>query len=167
VPILILTALDAVDQRIAGLDSGADDYLTKPFDFGELLARTRALTRRHANTAAPIIVGDLTVDTARRSVRRGKREISLTGKEFSLLAYLADNAGRVVSRAELLQNVWDDPHNSYSNIIDVYAARLRRKIDDGAKVPLFVTVRGAGFMLDVPNKPQTQDEKKQPARGRK
>jgi DNA-binding response OmpR family regulator len=165
VPILILTALDAVDQRIAGLDAGADDYLTKPFDFGELLARLRALTRRHAEPATPLVVGDLTIDVARRSARRGGREIPLTGKEFSLLSYLARHAGRVVSRAELLRNVWDDPRNSYSNIIDVYAARVRRKIDDQAKVPMFITVRGAGFMLEAPP-PQRREDRKHGAHGR-
>ena len=165
VPILILTALDAVDQRIAGLDAGADDYLTKPFDFGELLARLRALTRRHVDAAAPLVVGDLTIDPARHAARRRGREIALTAKEFSLLSYLARNAGRVVSRAELLRNVWDDPRNSYSNIIDVYAARLRRKIDDGEQVPLFITVRGAGFMLDAAANPP-RDDTKYPAHGR-
>ena len=166
VPILILTALDAIEQRISGLDAGADDYLTKPFDFGELLARLRALTRRHAKAPTPLVVGDLTIDMARHSAIRAGREITLTAKEFSLLSYLAQNAGRVVSRAELLQNVWDDSRNSYSNIIDVYAARLRRKIDEGAKVPLFVTVRGAGFMLEAPAKSLKHDGKKHPARGR-
>jgi DNA-binding response OmpR family regulator len=166
VPILILTALDAVEQRIAGLDAGADDYLTKPFDFGELLARLRALTRRHASAPTPIVIGDLTVDMARHTASRGGREIELTAKEFSLLSYLAQNAGRVVSRAELLQNVWDDSRNSYSNIIDVYAARLRRKIDEDARVPLFVTVRGAGFMLEAPAKSSRRDSRSHPARGR-
>lgn len=151
VPILMLTALDGVDQRIAGLDAGADDYLTKPFDFGELLARLRALTRRRAEAVpASVTVGDLTVDSARRSARRGGRQIELTGKEFAFLSYLARHAGRVVSRAELMEHVWDDPRGSYSNIIDVYASRLRRKIDDGEKVALFTTVRGAGFMLEAP-----------------
>ena len=150
VPILMLTALDGVEQRIAGLDAGADDYLTKPFDFGELLARLRALTRRGAEAApAKITVGDLTIDTARRSARRGKREIALTATEFEFLSYLARNAGRVVNRAELMLHVWDDPRNTYSNIIDVYASRLRRKIDEGERVPLFTTVRGAGFMLEA------------------
>jgi DNA-binding response OmpR family regulator len=164
VPILILTALDAIDQRIAGLDAGADDYLTKPFDFGELLARLRALTRRHTNIPAPLTIGDLTLDVARHSARRGSRDIVLTAKEFSLLSYLARNAGRVVSRAELLEHVWDDAHNSYSNIIDVYAARLRRKIDDGEKEPLFVTVRGTGFMLDAAGKTRRRAGKRQLAR---
>jgi two-component system copper resistance phosphate regulon response regulator CusR len=152
VPILMLTALDDVEQRIAGLDAGADDYLTKPFDFGELLARLRALGRRRLDAVPETLgVGDLVVDTARRSARRGERTIELTAKEFALLVYLARNAGRVVSRAELLQHVWDDPHNSYSNIIDVYAGRLRRKIDEDAREPaLFKTVRGAGFMLEAP-----------------
>jgi two-component system copper resistance phosphate regulon response regulator CusR len=167
VPILMLTALDAVEQRIAGLDAGADDYLTKPFDFGELLARLRALTRRHDVVPPNIVIGDLTIDNARRTAHRAGLAISLTAKEFSLLSYLARNVGRVVSRAELLRNVWDDPRNSYSNIIDVYAARLRRKLDEGAKIPLFVTVRGAGFMLDAPAVREKPKEKKQPSRGRK
>ncbi|HVX39357.1 MAG TPA: response regulator transcription factor [Gemmatimonadaceae bacterium] len=164
VPILILTALDSVEQRIAGLDAGADDYLTKPFDFGELLARLRALGRRTSDTApGKVVVGDLTIDTARRSARRGKREIALTAKEFAFLSYLARNAGRVVNRSELMLHVWDDPRNTYSNIIDVYASRLRRKVDEGEKVPLFTTVRGAGFMLEAP----ARVEKRKPARERR
>jgi len=151
VPILMLTALDGVEQRIAGLDAGADDYLTKPFDFGELLARLRALTRRRGDVApATIVVGDLAIDTSRRTVRRNRRDITLTAKEFALLLHLARNAGRVVSRAELMSHVWDDARNTYSNIIDVYASRLRRKIDEGEKVALFTTVRGSGFMLEAP-----------------
>jgi two-component system copper resistance phosphate regulon response regulator CusR len=150
VPILMLTALDAVEQRIAGLDAGADDYLTKPFDFGELLARLRALTRRGGEAVpAQITVGDLVIDTSRHSVRRNRREIPLTAKEYAFLLYLARHAGRVVSRAELMTHVWDDA-TTYSNIIDVYASRLRRKIDDGEKVALFTTLRGSGFLLDVP-----------------
>ena len=151
VPILMLTALDAVEDRIAGLDAGADDYLTKPFDFGELLARLRALTRRSAEPAAAarLVVGDLAIDTVGHTVRRNRRDISLTPKEFALLAYLARNAGRVVTRAELITHVWDDA-NTYSNIIDAYAARLRRKIDHGEKVPLLTTLRGSGFILEAP-----------------
>jgi len=167
VPILMLTALDGVEQRIAGLDAGADDYLAKPFDFGELLARLRALARRRLDAVPETLtVGDLTVDTARRSARRGGRTIELTAKEFALLGYLARNAGRVVSRAELLQHVWDDPHNSYSNIIDVYAGRLRRKIDDDGREPaLFKTVRGMGFMLEAPAV-APRAVRQRPARGR-
>ena len=168
VPILMLTALDDVEQRIAGLDAGADDYLTKPFDFGELLARLRALARRRLDgVPETLTVGDLTVDTARRSARRGARTIELTAKEFALLVYLARNAGRVVSRAELLQHVWDDPHNSYSNIIDVYAGRLRRKIDEEGREPaLFKTVRGMGFMLEAPS-PAPRASGQRQARGRR
>lgn len=166
VPILMLTALDGIDQRIAGLDAGADDYLTKPFDFGELLARIRALGRRRLDALPETLrVGDLTVDTARRTASRGEREIALTAKEYALLVYLARNAGRVVSRAELLQNVWDDPRNSYSNIIDVYAGRLRRKIDADEDEPsLFRTVRGAGFMLEAPAAPVTRSRRRPASR---
>jgi DNA-binding response OmpR family regulator len=151
VPILMLTALDDVEQRIAGLDAGADDYLTKPFDFGELLARLRALTRRQGEVLpSEIVVGDLVIDTRRRSVRRNRREIALTGKEYAFLLHLARSAGRVVSRAELMSHVWDDTRNTFSNIIDVYASRLRRKIDEGERVSLFTTVRGTGFLLEAP-----------------
>jgi two-component system copper resistance phosphate regulon response regulator CusR len=150
-PILMLTALDAVEQRIAGLDAGADDYLTKPFDFGELQARLRALTRRRGELLSPdLVVGDLVVDTRRHVARRGEREIPLTAKEFAFLQHLARNAGRIVSRAELMTHVWDDSRGSYSNIIDVYASRLRRKIDEGEPVALFSTHRGAGYLLDAP-----------------
>lgn len=172
-PILMLTALDGVEQRIAGLDAGADDYLTKPFDFGELLARLRALGRRRLDALpTTLVVGDLTVDVGRHSAHRHGREISFTGKEFALLVYLARNAGRVVTRAELLQYVWDDPRNSYSNIIDVYAGRLRRKLDAADEdVPLFKTVRGVGFMLEAPSaKPAAathrRAERRESARGR-
>lgn len=152
VPILMLTALDAVDQRISGLDAGADDYLTKPFDFGELLARVRALTRRHGDpgTGGEVNVADLKINTKSHSVRRGKREIPLTAKEYAFLLHLARNAGRVVSRAELMSHVWDDPRHQYSNIIDVYASRIRRKIDEGERQPLFTTLRGTGYMLAAP-----------------
>jgi two-component system copper resistance phosphate regulon response regulator CusR len=170
-PILMLTALDGVEQRIAGLDAGADDYLTKPFDFGELLARLRALGRRRLDALPEtLVLGDLTIDVGRHSAERQGREISFTAKEFALLAYLARNAGRVVTRAELLQHVWDDPRNSYSNIIDVYAGRLRRKLDaDDEDVPLFKTIRGIGFMLEAPAvKPATtkrRADRRESARG--
>lgn len=153
VPILMLTALDAVEQRIAGLDAGADDYLTKPFDFGELLARLRALTRRHGERTPPrLVIDDLVIDTVRHSVVRNGREITLTAKEFALLLYLASNAGRVVSRVELMEHVWEDSKGTYSNILDVYASRLRRKIDDGESEALFSTVRGVGFLIESPRR---------------
>ena len=149
VPILMLTALDAVEHRIRGLDAGADDYVPKPFDFGELLARLRALTRRHETPDVKLRVGDLVIDVARRRARRGKRDIALTERELDFLAYLARNAGKVVSRAELLEHVWEDDRASYSNIVDVYASRLRRKIDEGEDVALFKTLRGAGYMVEA------------------
>ena len=151
VPILILTALDAVDQRIIGLNAGADDYLGKPFDFGELLARLRALTRRRNQEVAPEIrVKDLYIDTRRRFVRRGDRVVELTAREFDFLVCLARNAGTVVSRGDLLAEVWDDSGHAHSNVIDVYASRLRRKIDQGEEVALVTTLRGVGYMMDVP-----------------
>src|SRR5262249_21391351 len=152
VPILLLTALDGVDQRIAGLDAGADDYLPKPFDFGELLARLRALTRRSSEPVpAQLVVGDLVIDTARRAVRRNRRALELTATEYEFLLHLARNAGRVVSRGELMAQVWEDRASNYSNILDVYASRLRRKLDEGERVSLFSTLRGSGFLLDAPD----------------
>ena len=147
-PILMLTALDAVEHRIRGLDAGADDYLAKPFDFGELLARLRALTRRHEGVDARLKVRDLVIDLPRRRGRRGKREFSLTERELAFLVYLARRPGEVVSRAELMAHVWDGERPTYSNIIDVYASRLRRKVDDEHELPLFKTLRGSGYMLE-------------------
>jgi two-component system OmpR family response regulator len=150
VPILMLTALDAVEDRIAGLDAGADDYLTKPFAFGEMLARLRALTRRHSDVAATrLAVGALVIDTARHRVQLGAATITLTAREFDFLVHLARNAGRVVSRADLMALVWQDARGPYSNIIDVYASRLRRKLESVPGGPVLMTVRGAGFLLDT------------------
>jgi DNA-binding response OmpR family regulator len=150
-PILMLTARDTVDDKIVGLDAGADDYLTKPFDFGELLARLRALVRRRGDVLpAELSVADLVVDTRRHSARRGKREITLTTKEYALLEHLVRNAGRIVSRAEINAHVWDDNHDPFSNLIDVYVSRLRRKVDGGEPVALISTRRGVGYMLSAP-----------------
>ena len=125
--------------------------MTKPFDFGEVRARLRALTRRRGEvTPQELVIGDLVIDTARHLVRRNRRQIALTAKEFAFLVHLARNAGRVVSRAELMLHVWDDVKTTYSNIIDVYAGRLRRKIDDGEPTPLLTTLRGSGFVLEAP-----------------
>ena len=154
VPILMLTALDAVEHRIRGLDAGANDYMPKPFDFGELLARLRALTRRDDAAGGTLRVGDLVVVVARRRARRGRREIALTATEFAFLVHLARRPGQVVSRADLLAHVWDDERPTYSNIIDVYASRLRRKIDDGEDISLFKTLRGIGYMLEAPDAEQ-------------
>ncbi len=147
-PVLMLTARDMVDDRIIGLDSGADDYLIKPFDFRELLARTRALLRRgetlHAET---IEIDDLEIDTRTRRVQRAKRNIQLTAKEYALLEYLARNVDKVLSRAEIAEHVWDENFDVFSNLIEVYIKRLRRKIDDGHEVKLFQTRRGEGYAL--------------------
>ena len=151
VPILMLTALDAVADRIKGLDAGADDYMPKPFDFGELLARLRALTRRHEPPGdSKLRVGDLVIDVAKRRARRGKRDIALSERELEFLVYLARRQGEVVSRDELMAHVWQDERDSYSNIIDVYASRLRKKIDEDEDVSLFKTLRGTGYMLESP-----------------
>jgi DNA-binding response OmpR family regulator len=150
-PVLMLTARDAVDDRIEGLDSGADDYLTKPFEFGELLARLRALLRRPREVRQPqIVVGDLMVDTASQTARRGGRAISLTAKEFALLEFLARNAGRVVGRAEIAEHVWDESFDPFSNLIEVYVNRLRRKLGDAGEKPLLQTRRGCGYILEAP-----------------
>jgi DNA-binding response OmpR family regulator len=148
VPILLLTARDAVEDRIAGLDAGADDYLTKPFAFGELLARIRALLRRRGEVLpSTLAVGDLTVDTRGHVVMRDGRPIVLTAREYTFLEYLARNAGRVVSRAELTAHVWDENHDPMSNVLDVYLSRLRRKVDGDDAPPLLHTRRGAGIVL--------------------
>jgi DNA-binding response OmpR family regulator len=147
-PILMLTARDGVDDRITGLDHGADDYLTKPFEFRELLARLRALARRTGGLLpAKLVVADLVVDTVGQNVWRGGRAISLTAKEYALLEFLARNAGRVVGRAEIAEHVWDEEFDPFSNLIEVYVNRVRRKIDAGSTTPLLGTRRGAGYVL--------------------
>ncbi len=153
VPILMLTARDGVDDRIMGLDAGADDYLAKPFDFGELLARVRALVRRAPRErASRIVLGDLVVDPATRAVRRGTAEVELTAREFAVLEYLARHSGQVVSRTELLDHVWDANYLGSTNVVDVHVGHLRRKLhlasDRGG---LIRTVRGVGFILNVPS----------------
>lgn len=148
IPILMLTARDAVEDRIKGLDHGADDYLTKPFEFRELLARLRALLRRSGELRPPqVVVGDLVLDTAAQSASRGGRAISLTTKEYALLEFLACNKGRVLGRAEIAEHVWDETFDPFSNLIEVYVNRVRRKIDAGADRPLLHTRRGAGYFL--------------------
>ncbi len=148
VPILMLTALDGIEERITGLDVGADDYLAKPFAFRELLARLRALLRRSGELRpANIRVADLVVDTAAQSVTRAGRRIPLTTKEYALVEFLARNAGRVVGRAAIAEHVWDETFDPFSNLIEVYVNRLRHKIDAEGKVPLLHTRRGAGYLF--------------------
>ena len=150
-PILMLTARDAVEDRITGLDSGADDYLTKPFEFGELLARLRALLRRpNELLPAQIVVGDLVLDTASQTAKRGSRFIPLTAKEYALLEYFARNAGRVIGRSEIAEHVWDETFDPFSNLIEVYVNRLRRKLGDESGKPLLQTRRGSGYVLCEP-----------------
>jgi DNA-binding response OmpR family regulator len=148
VPILMLTARDGVEDRITGLDVGADDYLAKPFAFRELLARLRALSRRSGELRPPnITVADLVVDTAAQTVTRRGRRIPLTTKEYALVEFLARNAGRVVGRAAIAEHVWDATFDPFSNLIEVYVNRLRRKIDEDSKLPLLHTRRGAGYLF--------------------
>ena len=150
VPILMLTARGSVDDRVAGLDSGADDYLTKPFDFKELLARLRALLRRAAVfRPAMIEAGDLSLNTASHAVMRSGRPISLTAKEYALLEFLVLNEGRVVGREQIAQHVWDENFDPFSNVIDVYIKRLRAKIDAGVPRRLIHTRRGEGYLLSA------------------
>jgi two-component system copper resistance phosphate regulon response regulator CusR len=148
VPILMLTARDSVEDRITGLDTGADDYLIKPFDFHELLARVRALFRRGpALRLAALLVGDLVVDPRTRRVSRAGCDIELTAKEYALLEYLARRAEAVVGRADIAEHVWDETFDPESNLIEVYIQRLRRKIDHDFPHKLLRTRRGAGYML--------------------
>ena len=150
VPILMLTARGGPDQRVEGLDAGADDYLSKPYHFPELLARVRALLRRGPALAPAVLsVHDLRVDTRARRVERAGRGIALTTKEFALLEYLLRRQGEVVGRADIAEHVWDDSFDPMSNLIEVYIQRLRRKIDSGQPVTLIHTRRGAGYTLGV------------------
>jgi two-component system copper resistance phosphate regulon response regulator CusR len=147
-PVLMLTARDAVSDRIAGLDTGADDYLTKPFELGELLARLRALLRRGPALAPAVLrVADLELDTHAHRATRAGRDVSLTTREYALLEFLARNAGRVVGRAEISDHVWDDNYDPFSNLIESYINRLRRKLDAPGLPPLIHTRRGAGYLL--------------------
>jgi DNA-binding response OmpR family regulator len=149
-PVLVLTARDAVADKVAGLDLGADDYLTKPFAFEELLARVRALLRRRHGPRAPVLqLADLVLDPATRSVSRGQRRITLTSREHALLEYFLRNAGRVLTRPMIAQHVWGLHFDPESNIIDVYVGYLRRKIDGPGERRLLHTVRGAGYMLSA------------------
>ena len=150
VPILMLTARGEADQRVEGLDAGADDYLPKPYHFPELLARIRALLRRGPALASLVLtIEDLTIDTRARRVERAGRPIQLTTKEYALLEYLARRRGEVVGRADIAEHVWDDSFDPMSNLIEVYIQRLRRKIDDGHDMKLIRTHRGAGYTLDI------------------
>ena len=148
-PVLMLTALDAVDDRVRGLAAGADDYLTKPFAFRELVARLQALARRRALALAPraLRVADLEVDVGSRAVRRGGRPIILTAKEFALLELLLRHPGHVVERSAITAHIWDDNHDPFANVLEVLIRRLRSKIDDGFDTKLIHTVRGAGYRI--------------------
>ena len=149
VPVLMLTARDGIDARIEGLDCGADDYLVKPFDFGELLARLRALARRSGRPLLPqrLSIGQLVLDTRGRRAWISDREVSLTAKEYALLEYLARRAGDVVSRADIAEHVWDEHYDPFSNVVDVYVQRLRRKLDRAGHESMIRTRRGEGYQI--------------------
>jgi two-component system, OmpR family, copper resistance phosphate regulon response regulator CusR len=149
VPILIVTARDAVDARIEGLDAGADDYLVKPFDFGELLARVRALVRRGTRPLRPgvMTVGPLTLDNNARQASVSGQRVPLTAKEYAMLEYLAHRAGEVVPRVDIAEHVWDERYEQLSNVIDVYIQRLRRKLEQVGAGSLIRTRRGEGYQL--------------------
>lgn len=152
-PVLLLTARDALEDRVLGLESGADDYLVKPFAFAELLARIKALLRRAGDESLRKRVGNLVIDLETREARRGAEPITLTPREFELLAYLVRHKGLTVSRAMLAKDVWREPQRAtpIDNVIDVHMAHLRRKIDEGQTVKLIHTVRGVGFVLREEN----------------
>ncbi len=152
-PVLILSARDAVDDRVKGLEGGADDYLVKPFAFVELLARVRVLLRRGQPTPEKLQVGDLSLDCIRRKVSRNGENIELAPKEFSILEYLMRNRGRPLSRTMIVEHVWDMDYDGLTNIVDVYIRHLRSKIDDRWPQKMIQTVRGIGYMLDTPDRP--------------
>jgi DNA-binding response OmpR family regulator len=150
-PVVMLTARDALTDRVTGLDSGADDYLVKPFEVDELRARLRALLRRDAADKSPLLhVADLELDPATHAVRRGGRAIELTAKEFALLEYLIRHPNRLVTREMAQEHLWSYDHAIASNVVDVYIRRLRRKIDDPSPVKLIETMRGVGYRLHPP-----------------
>ena len=149
-PILMLTAKDAYEDRVRGLDSGADDYLVKPFHMGELMARVRALLRRDSHAkSTKLQVADLELDTRSHRVTRGQMPIELTSKEYAMLEYFMRHPDQVLTRTMISEHVWDDDFESFSNIIDVYIRRLRRKIDEGTTTRLLHTIRGSGYLLGV------------------
>jgi|SRR5947209_4118094 len=148
VPVLVLTARDALSEKISHLEAGADDYITKPFAFAELVARVKALLRRGpVSRSNTVRVADLELDRLTQQVRRGSKRIELTSKEYSLLEYLTLNAGRVLSRNMILEHVWDQSFDGFSNIVDVYVGHLRSKLDDGFEHKLLKTVRGVGYVI--------------------
>jgi heavy metal response regulator len=152
-PVLILSARGAVDDRVKGLETGADDYLTKPFAFVELLARVRALLRRGQPAPERLQVADLVVDVMRRKVTRDGESIELAPKEFGILEYMMRNKGRPLSRTMIVEHVWDMDYDGLTNIVDVYIRHLRSKIDDRYQAKLIQTVRGIGYMIEAPEKP--------------
>jgi len=148
-PILMLTARAAIEDRLTGFDAGADDYLTKPFSFRELLARIRALLRRDSQLRPEVLgIEDLIVDSASHRVSRAGYDVQLTAKEYALLEYLARRAGQLVSRAEIAAHVWDDSFDPFSNTIEVYINRLRKKLDENHSLKLLHTRRGEGYILE-------------------
>lgn len=151
VPVLMLTARDTVDDRVAGLDAGADDYLVKPFAFRELLARVRALLRREAGHKDPVLrVADLELDTVSHEVRRAGTSIDLTSKEYAVLEYFLRNPNRVLTRTQIAEHVWDYDFMAMSNVIDVYIGYLRQKLGDTGEPRLLRTIRGTGYQLRIP-----------------
>ncbi|MEP7136066.1 MAG: response regulator transcription factor [Chloroflexota bacterium] len=156
-PILMLTARDTVDDRVNGLDAGADDYLVKPFAFKELLARLRAMTRRTSDSpkSTTLIVADLTLDTLTRRIKRSEKNIELTSKEYAVLECLMREPEHILSRTQIAEHVWNYDVYNQSNVVDVYIRNLRRKIDDGFDVKLIHTVRGAGYRISAENDNET------------
>ncbi|HKB81013.1 MAG TPA: response regulator transcription factor [Thermoanaerobaculia bacterium] len=149
-PVLMLTARDSIEDKIVGLDSGADDYLAKPFEFRELLARLRALLRRGGPAISPVLhVGDLEIDTGSHRVKIGGKPLTLTTKEYAVLEYLARNSGRIVTREELADHVWSQEFDPFSNLIEAYINRLRRSMESVSSLKFIHTVRGAGYMLEA------------------
>ena len=165
-PVLILSARSAVDDRVKGLEGGADDYLVKPFAFVEMLARVRVLLRRGQPTPERLQVGDLSLDCIRRRVTRAGENVELAPKEFSILEYLMRNRGRPLSRTMIVEHVWDMDYDGLTNIVDVYIRHLRSKIDDRFPEKLIHTVRGIGYMIEAPERAATAHAGEEPAEAR-